>query len=474
MTRLTKKRRCAILGAMILTLGFPLAAQDSVDEDALFGDMEMIEAVPESQDTNAANSMLVTKAVRVGGNFSGSADVTMSWDDPWTNGMDPRKADDYKLDPALSTLLFFDARPSEGARFYGSMKTGWPFYTEKEVLTGATSSTLLRLPDIRVFELFTDFNWNDKAFFRFGKQTVTWGVGYFFSPADVLNLEAIDPFNPTVQREGPVTLRMNIPIPNSQHNIWAYGIVDTKSLVPEDIAAALKGEFVIGGWEIGLGGYYKRDNPLRAVLTASGSIKAVSLFGEATVSRGADRSWASSISSTTPGFMTMTEDKTSAFFKGTTGFMYSNSDWKMTFAGQYLFDGEGYANVDREDRIAEAHSNETAIKALLAFSTDDPDAAFSGILKGLIANSGRHYAALSISRTELFTEDLSLSVFGMANLSDLSGFVRPSLSYKVFTGLSASFSALFAFGATDSEYLVLNDGPKVSFSFGLSFGSGSF
>ncbi len=471
------KIRAALACALFAAVLIPLAAQGAAagtaeDEAALFGDIEMIEMIPEGQEGDAVNSLLVSDAVRVGGSFSGSADMEMGWFDPWNNGADPKKADIYKLDPNLSALLFFDARPSAGMRFYGSMKTGWPFYTEQIIPTTPTSTTL-RLPDIKVFKLFTDFTWNDKAFFRFGKQTVTWGVGYFFSPADVLNLQTIDVLNPTAQREGPVTLRMNIPIPNSQHNIWAYGVVDTETLVPEDIAAAVKGEFVIGAWELGLGGYYKRDTPIRGVFTASGSIKDISLFGEATLSRGSEKKWANSVTAAPP-FVTTTEDKTSPFFKGTAGFMYSNSDWKMNVAGQYLFDGEGYANADREARIAEAHTNESAIKAILALSSDDPDAAFSGLLKGLIANSGQHYVALNISRTELFVDDLSLSVFGMGNLSDLSGFVRPSLSYKIFTGLNASFSALIAFGATDSEYLVLNDGPKVSFSFGLNFGSGSF
>ena len=37
-----------------------------------------------------------------------------------------------------------------------------------------------------VSELFSDFQFRDTLFFRAGKQTINWGVGYFFSPADLL------------------------------------------------------------------------------------------------------------------------------------------------------------------------------------------------------------------------------------------------------------------------------------------------
>jgi hypothetical protein len=52
----------------------------------------------------------------------------------------------------------------------------------------------------------------------------------------------------------------------------------------------------------------------------------------------------------------------------------------------------------------------------------------------------------NLSRTELFTEDLSLNVFAMANLSDFSGFVRPGLSYQLFDGASLGLSPCLSSG----------------------------
>lgn len=453
----------AALGAFAFAT--PAMAQDSfsIDEDAMFGSEDMVETVTESAAGSAVQSLLVSESVRVGGRFSGSAAASWTWNDPWEGSFEPTATDDYGLVPSLSALLFFDARPTEESRFYGSLKTSWPFTT-------STSA--------EVFELFSDFSWNDSLYFRFGKQTVNWGVGYFFSPANILNLQEIDPTDPTAQLEGPVALRALYPIPGTQHNLWAYTVFNSATMKPEDTAVAAKAEFVFGGWELGVGGYYQKDDPIRGMLTAVGSVGQFSVFGEATVARGSDRSWVTSVSPllASSGFVSTKTDDESIFFQGTTGFRYTISDANITVLGQYLYDGEGYSNADREARIDEATASETAIKALLAMNplVTDVDAAFSGFLKRLIYGSGQHYAAATFSKSELLVDDLSFSVFAMGNLSDFSGYIKPTLSYSFFDGLSLSTSASFAVGYDNGEYVVLNDGHALSLSVTLTLGSGAF
>ena len=46
------------------------------------------------------------------------------------------------------------------------------------------------------------------------------GSGVFFSPADIINLAAIDPEDPEKQREGPISLRVHFPIEGTQTNLW--------------------------------------------------------------------------------------------------------------------------------------------------------------------------------------------------------------------------------------------------------------
>jgi len=469
------------------------AAQDtsSFDEDDLFGSEDMVETVTESEAGSAVQSLLVSESVRIGGSFSGKATGTWTWNDPWEGDFDPIAPDDYGLAPALSALVFFDARPTEESRFYGSVKTAWPFTTSTSVLTtenpitvptlGSSvtmSSTSISVPDVEVFELFSDFSWNDSLYFRFGKQTINWGVGYFFSPANIMNLQAIDPTDPTAQLEGPVALRALYAVPGTQHNLWAYTVFDSADMDPQDTALAAKAEFVFGGWELGIGGYYQKDDPIRGMLTASGSVGQFSVFGEATLARGSDRTWVTAVSPAlfTSNFVSTKTDDESIFFQGTTGFRYTNSDANISVMGQYLYDGEGYTNDDHEARIDEATDSETAIKAILAMNplVTDVDEAFDRFLKGLIYGSGQHYAAATFSKSELLLDDLSFSVFAMGNLSDFSGIIKPTLSYAFFDGLSLSTSATFAVGYDNGEYVVLNDGRAMSLSVSLTLGSGAF
>jgi len=299
-----------------LALATPAVAQDSpsFNEDDLFGSGDVVEVVAESERGSAMESLLSSDVARLGGSISGSVTPSWKWFDPWADGLDPTSPDSYGLEPALSALVYFDGRPSQSTRFYGSVKTAWPFDDADNT---------------RVFELFSDFSWNDSLYFRFGKQTINWGVGYFFSPANVMNLQTIDVLDPGAQLEGPVALRVNYPVPGTQHNLWAYAVFDSADMKPEETALAAKAEFVYGGWELGVGGYYKKDDPIRGMLTAVGSVGQISVFGEATLQLGTSRTWVTEVSSAlvSTNFVTTTDtadyDDT-VFFKGTTGLSYSN------------------------------------------------------------------------------------------------------------------------------------------------------
>ncbi len=481
-----KSLYCVATALFFAFFGAALSAQIEIvtDEDALFGEgsEDTIESVAQSSSQAGITTFLKTETVRIGGSFSGSVGADWKMNEPWT---DP-ELDDYGLSLTSAGSLFFDARPSEDFRVYGKAKTSYPFTNTESFLTSAkyittpttgvtTTSGSISAPNLQVFELFADWNYKDRLFLRFGKHTVKWGVGYFFSPADVINLGSIDPLDPEAQREGPVSLRLHYPVLGTQTNLWAYAIMpqgdDPK---PEDIAAAAKIEFLLAkSWEIGVGGYYKYEHPPRAVLTASGSIWKFNVFGEAVGAWGSDKDFVTDVNSTIPGFYSTEERKDRLFFSGTAGFMYRNSDTNWTIVGQYYYNGEGYADEERERLIDSARTNETAIKAALALA-GLPASTYDALIKGLIYNSGRHYTALSVSKSELFCEDFSVGALVWANLSDFSGWARPYFSYKFFDRTSLELSATFAFGSSDSEYVVLNDGPALSLGFMLSLGSGNF
>lgn len=454
----------ALLAAAAVAPG--LRAEDvkiETDESALFGDEEtVVEKVAEEEKGKAVQTFLKTETVRIGGTYTGTLETAFGWTDPWNGNHDPLAPETKRLLPAADAKVFFDARPNDYTRFYGAAKASWPY-------KDAT--------DFQIFELFADFNWNDALNFRFGKHTVKWGVGYFWSPADVLNLGAIDVADPTAQREGPINLRLHVPVPGTQNNLWAYAILprvasadDAAKIEPDDVALAAKYEFLVGGWEIGTGAWYRRDYAPKAMLTATGALWRLNLFGEAVVSWGSDKTWV-----TNAATLSTTKHLDSLYFSGTAGFSYTNATDNVNAFFQYFYNGDGYDDADRKSLISQARA------ALAVLPAGDAADGMTLALKGLINQSGKHYIGAYLSKAEAWTTKLTLSVLTVANLSDLSGFVQPTVSWKFFDRCSLAFSPSFywATGALwgagdDGEYVVIAGGPSVTLSLKATLGSGGF
>ena len=454
------------ISLLMIFPGFSVFAQEipSFDEESLFSGEEMIEETPETTSEIPTSVFTKFETVRIGGYFTGSVSAENTWYDPWNDGFDPLKADKSQQTVLLSGLLFFDARPDEDFRVYFSVKTAWPF-EKPEAVSGDSDigdTETVDIPDIRIFECFSDWSWKERIFFRFGKSTIKWGVGYYWSPADVINLSAIDIMDPEAQREGPVSFRLNIPFFGTQNNIYAYAIYDNETMNAADTAIAAKAEVLLGNYEFGIGGFYKRNKPERGMLTVTGPFFDIDLFAEASFSHGSDKQFITSIPSLLPSDIEFTSYNDRFFVSATAGGNYINDNLKLNMMAQYFYNGEGYSDTDRKARIDEALA--------LPF----PESTINTFLLPLILNSGQHYAALGISRSELFFKDFSGTIFIMGNLSDLSAFTQISFNWFINSRMSMDLNASFAFGKEYSEYLLLNNGPAVILGIGFSLGSGQF
>jgi hypothetical protein len=461
--------RAGALFAMLLWAGSAAWAQDTgsgsvstgttgTDLDSLFGgDVVESPAPATAAPVDPISALLSGDKFKIGGSFSGALNASATWSDYWGGTTPFLEPDSTALAATLKSTLYFDARPDDNFRVYGSVKSAWPFST-----LSATAS---------IFELFADFNLNDKAFFRFGKSTVKWGVGYFWSPADVINPEPINLMDATAQREGPVNFRVNIPMFGTQNNFYMYTIIDEKNVTFSTTALAAKAEFLVGPWELGIGGYYRYDTAERGMLTLTGPIGNFDVFGEAMLSRGSAKTFVTNIATTPPytiSYSKTANNRENLYFSASTGFMFSNQKDNFSVVGQYYYNGEGYTNADRKALIADA---ETAIAAVAG--NPAASAILKAALPALAAGSGQHYAALSISKSKLFADDLSASIIAVGNLSDLSAILKPTFSWAVNDYFKLSLSPLFVVGASDSEYPILFGGNPCSVTVGATV-SGAF
>ena len=366
------------------------------DEDSMFSDDDMFgdDTIEEVKDVSAKSDLskgviFDTGAIKVGGNLNAGLTTNTILYSPDNDNLG-ENIYRTKLIPDLSAMLSVDARPTETLRLYTKFGFAYPFKSKATTnlnftpvalspmgpeLSFATSAETTIEDWFRLKELFTDFSIKDTAFFRFGIHTVTWGAGYFFSPvSDMINSSSIDPENPEKQVDGSLNLRTQIIIPNSQNCLWFYVIPSTNfnqtaESYARDTAFAGKADILFGNWEIGLGGLFKYQNAPKAMLTATGSLKKVSFFGEFVYSYGALSEWQKN---------TDWDDKTS-IFQATAGLSYYWKEQKINLAAQYYFESN---DVDFSKKISQFG----------------------------------HNIALMASKGELFKNpDLSLSLFAMAN-----------------------------------------------------------
>lgn len=477
-----------ILLLLFITITMLLTAQSLEDEffsddfdfeniDDLFtedGDESFIEVVEDQSDEEVETSseLLTTEGVELGGSFTATIGTDVSWSD---------SIEEYSesFTPSLEAGLYFNARPTEETRFYGRVSTSLPFYQSASVLVESDDGGTyydLSVTDLKVEELFSDFNWDNRLFFRVGKQNAKWGVGYFFSPADFLSLESIDPEDPEAEREGPIAIKTTLPF--GLNNFYTFITVPNSVLESgegsvSDLILAPMVQMLLGEVELSSGIYYQKDLSPRVMLSGTygtnTNMGQLSFFGEAVTSYGSDKTFIDD------DYTTYSIDD-EFFYQFTAGFTWSKEidESSYSLAAQYLYNGEGY---DKESNVVSTLiSNDldglsgtsltNATQLLLDFYNGESTLSITDI-----SSRNRHYMGLNFSISELLgSDDLSFSLFSMMNLADLSGFIKPSLTYSFFDGLSTTIGAGFNISDSGDEF----SGDDYTLSISFSLGSGEF
>ena len=441
-----KTRRATVLVTIIVALVATSAAFAEPDEDELFGSRDdsggdpLISEASETDIAIAEQLLTEEDTVRLGGSFGFTTGVRWTWD-----GTTPAEPQDVReaLRVDLQSRLKLNARPSTTTRLYAEVWLTYPFDASDDDRS---------FDDVfYVDELFSDFTIGDRVFLRAGKQTMNWGVGRFFSPADLMNLSRIDPENPDEDLEGPVAVRANMPL--GTDNAYAYLVVPDGATAANDLAAAAKYELVAGRFELTAGGYYEHERAPVVMGTATTTLGDVSFFLEATASYGSDKTF---VVEEGTGVTTATHSD-GVFPHASAGATYRWSSLEghlsALVTGQYYFNGEGYADPDliSRDRVAPL----LASGELSARDLDEP---------------GRHYAAASAMLSA--RDDASVSVLAIANMSDLSGVVTPKVSVGVGDSLSVNVALPYSWGEAGSQYAP--SGSRVGVSVDVTMGTMSF
>lgn len=242
------------------------AADNSVDENALFSDTSSITSSKEIVD----NKTILEKEKKSIGLSGQIIDANIgAFNRDWFN-------DFHRSDLRLSTFvvgnLMLDIRLPQGAKAFANLETQY-------IPQGSIVLVSLR-------EIFIDGNLKNHMFLRLGKQVLQWGRCDIWNPTDLINIEKKLFIQKIGYREGAYGIKLHIPFGTS-YNI--YGFIDTREASSVDsVAAAGKFEFLIGGTEMAFSLWNKKKCHPVFGYDFSTRLLGIDLTGELSLSDGSN------------------------------------------------------------------------------------------------------------------------------------------------------------------------------------------
>ncbi|HOJ77736.1 MAG TPA: hypothetical protein PLZ08_09580 [Bacillota bacterium] len=263
--------------------------------------------------------------------------------------------------------------------------------------------------DINIKELFIDNNWQNKVYFRNGKQVLKWGRCYFWNPTDLINIDKKDFFDLDKRREGVYGTKIHIPSGATRNTYFFIGMDDEDGTDEQSFAS--KYEFLVGKTEMAFSAWYKKDYEPVFGFDFSSRIGSVDVRGEISLSDG-------------DNFYKMNE-KTFVLEKeadwiprvslGFTKF-FDHGDIKDRFrlTGEIYYNGNGYTDNIFEiiDTLAPAAKTTFIEQVYQPYS------------------NSKYYVGVFTTVKKFLVSDLNLSVNAIMNLVDNSVSISSGLNYR--------------------------------------------
>jgi len=339
----------------------------------------------------------------------------------------------------FSASAYADLRASEFTRLYAAGSYDYN-------LSSSSTSLVEQTEGFSLDELFIDTAIDRTFFFRMGKQRIRWGVGNWYKPADVLSLSAIDPDNPRAEREGPFAFKADMPFGLNHATLYVVPPTDPENL--DQFSIAQRTDFVAGGFELTLAGFYRTDMAAkpRAMFMFTGALGSLDVYGENVLALGSDRIYVRPDG--IGGYETYSIENRPVF-QSTLGIKYSrmtSDGFAANFHLQGYYNGAGYTDSSiLGNALAKAQ-----IKEIEGYTSADISASGAGMyyLAGSLSFSFRQGRGASMLNT-------SLSGYVLHNFSDDSTRLKPAYTLSIGSGGSRfemELSAVSSFGLAGSEY----------------------
>ncbi len=383
-----------------------------VDEASLFGSKENATISSTTLSTNPAGKTY--PEIRFGGDIVSSVLWSVrrgveTNNYSWSNNY---------LVPSLQGNLNFDARVAENFRAHLGTSLLYQPLNPTNQLTFSLK------------EFFVDYNLFNFIYLRGGKQVLAWGRGYFWTPTDLINIEKQDILNREQVREGAYGVRLHIPY-KTYFNLYSF-LNAGATLNYEKFAISVKAEVLLGPVEIAVS-YLGRQRRLPVYgFDFSSGLGGWNLYGEALL---AFESQNDRLQTNTNAFLPpVAIGESNVFTKAMIGISKSFDQNRFSFGLECYYNGEGYSESAFENSNLKPY-----------------------LLKGRGFQSldyGKWYVATYLNRSELFNKTTTLGLVAIANLTDQSLQLSPSLSISPFDNFSATLRIPFFIGNVNKEFTV--------------------
>ena len=418
---------------LLLTLAAPLAAQESFSEFELFPSEEIVGQAPQAASPEADKRSLGVS----GEALSVMQDIKFSSNSAGT------------FDSSFIGNLMLDARLKRGVKAFANVEA---------VYSPDTRST-----EAELREAFLDFNLDGKVYFRTGKQVLQWGRCYLWNPTDLVNAEK-KPFTRKLgYRDGAYGLKAHMPF-GAKYNIYAF--LDTGNAAEDrDLSGALKFEFVAGRTEMAFSGWGARERHPVFGYDLSSRLGRFDLAAEVSASRRDNARYLRAAGGTLETYRKDARWPLRAAVNFGRGFRLGEFNDRLRLTAEYFHNANGYGREEFRD------------KALYAFSGPAAAALPAGTRAAYLAASGlyepnylsRNYGALFATVSRFLITDMTLNLNYLRNLTDDSGIVSASVSYKDINDFSAGLLVNSYVGPGYGEYTAPGARLLVQLTAGVSF-----
>ena len=412
-----------------------LSAQNQSEEE-FFGSTG-VEAAPGTAEKKNLQEEVEKPGVGLSGNLFATASYTMSRDFVLGNA----GSADNTLANVVTGDFLVDARLTRGFRAFldlglGYASAGTPLVHNFTVVSPpAVPGPLVLVENQNMLfgmkEIFVDFNFGNVARFRLGQQVLQWGVGNFWQPTDLINIEHKSFLNLDALLQGVFGLRADFIF---SHAFRIYTFLNLNNIADLSKAAfAARAEFLAGVVEFGVAGWLKYQQiPVFGVDLSTPLFWDLNLTGEASFSWGDNGQKLD-----------------------TSGVPYSVRDQLVAKVDVGLSRSFDAGNVlDRINVIAEFFYNQTGYSQnMFQQLSGIPLATFVGSYYHA-GYYGQYYGALFVTVNKFPASNMTLSLSGLANVSDLSGIAMAMLSYAPVNNFTLSLQLGAYLGAGTGEYTI--------------------